>query len=518
MKENDNMNNVKVAVKSKKNAIIVSYLLILANTASNLILTPLYLKYLGLETYGLYQMVYSVAHYILILDFGISTTMVRYISMYHAKGDYEKEKNFSAHCLGIVLSIIVVIGAVGVVVDSLLIRIYPTITAKEAPVAHVIFAIMVVTIALTIIEHFFQGIVMAYEHFLIVKGVSLLKVISKVVVTLIMLFCGMGVVAIVLADLLVSICSILILATYSFGVIHFKIRFTHFDKMLIISALSFMLAIFLQSVVSYVNNVVDKTILGIMTTKADVAVYSVAMTFITLFNSLPSAISGVFLPQATRLVSQTEDRKSLTAFVVRPGRYQFMICGAVIAGFILFGKEFIILWAGKKTINAWYIALIIMIPNMIPLIENTVISILDAKKKRLFRSIVLFGISVLNVIVSIVLVSRIGMMGAPIGTAFAFIVGYGFVLNIYYDRKLGINVLPMFKAIFSRTWICLVIATAISIPSNYLINRISWVTLIIKMIFFCAIYAILLLVYGLNATEKKDIFGIVHKLLGIKKL
>lgn len=501
------------AIKSKKFAIIVSYLMILVNTLSNLILTPLYLRFLGIEMYGLYQMVYSVAHYIMILDFGISTTMVRYISMYHAKDDYQSEQNFSAHCLGIVFTVIIMVAIIGIVINSLLLQIYPSITIGEAPIAHTIFTIMIITIALTIVEHYLHGIIMSYEHFSVVKIVALLKIIFKIILTVIMLLMGMDVISIVFADLVVSIFSILVLSIYSFKILQFKIKFVHFDKILIASVFSFMFAIFLQSVVSYVNNVVDKTILGIMTTKKDVAVYSVALAFITLFNSLPSAISGVFLPKATNLVTNVADRKKLTDFVVRPGRYQFMICGAVIAGFIVFGKEFIALWAGDNTIIAWYVALIIMIPNTIPLIENTIISILDAKKKRLFRSIVLFAISIINVVISILLVKRHGMIGAPVGTAFAYIVGYGLVLNIYYDRIIGINIIEMFKKIFSRIWICIIFATAIVMPLNVIFNIYSWTTLFIKAIIFCIAYVILLIIFGFNTEEKKDVFTIVKKII-----
>lgn len=499
-------------VRSKKFAIIISYILILINTLSNLFLTPMYLKYLGIEMYGLYQMVYSVAHYILILDLGISTTMVRYISKYHARDDYESEKNFSAHCVGIILLIIIVIGIIGAIINSSLLKIYPSITTTEVPIAHIIFTVMVITIVFTIFEHFFQGIIMAYEHFSIVKIVSLLKIILKVIITIVMLIAGWNVISIVLADLLVSIISIILLAYYSFFRIKFKIKFTHLDYILITSIMSFMFAIFLQSVVSYVNNVIDKTILGVMATKTDVAVYSVALTFITLFNSLPSAISGVFLPQATKLVTHDAQRKELTEFVIRPGRYQFMICGAIIAGFWLFGKEFITLWVGDGTSKAWEIALIIMIPNMVPLIENTVISILDAKKKRLFRSVVLFGMSIINVIISVYFVSRYGIMGAPIGTAFSFIIGYGIILNIYYERVIGIDVFKMFYGIFSKIWICIIITTLISFLVDRWLKEITWICLLFKALIFCSVYMSSLFLYGFNKNEKEDIKSIVKKI------
>lgn len=507
--------NMKIEgkLKSKKMAVIISYLMVLMNTASNLVLTPVYLKYLGFDMYGLYQMVYAVAHYILILDFGIGTTMVRYISGYHAKNDYEAERNFSAHVLGIVIVIDVLIFIAGGIINSQLLNIYPTIEANESGIAHTIFMIMIATIAVTIIERYVQGSIMAYEHFVTVRAISLLKVSAKMVLTILMLWNGMGVIAIVAADLLVTCLSTLSMTVYSLKYLKFRVKFSRFDKILIGSICSFMFAIFLQSIVQYVNNVVDKTILGIMTTKADVAVYSVAMTFITLFNSLPSEISSVFLPQATKLVAHSDKREVLTNFVARPGRYQFMICGGIICGFFLFGREFITLWAGEDSINAWVIALVIMIPNMIPLIENTILSILDAKKKRLFRSLVLFGISIVNVIVSVILVSRYGMLGAPVGTALSFIVGYGIIMNIYYQKVIGIDVAVMFKNIFSKTWLCLAATSVITSFLNVAFSTYSWITLMIKIAIFCVLFLLFMAVYGFSEMEKNDISGIVKRII-----
>lgn len=497
---------------SKKMAIIISYMMVLMNTVSNLVLTPVYLKYFGIEMYGLYQMVYAVAHYILILDFGIGTTMVRYISGYHANNDYEAEKNFSAHVLGIVVVIDILIFLTGAIINAQLLNIYPTIEANEAEIAHSIFSIMIITIVITIVERYVQGFIMAYEHFVTVRAISLVKVVGKITLTILMLWNGMGVIAIVAADFIVTCLSTLSMTVYSLKYLKFKIRFTSFDKVLVGSICSFMFAIFLQSIVQYVNNVVDKTILGVMTTKTDVAVYSVAMTFITLFNSLPSEISSVFLPRATKLVAHSDEREILTDFVARPGRYQFMICGGIICGFFLFGKEFITLWAGQASVKAWTIALVIMIPNMIPLVENTVLSILDAKGKRLFRSIVLFGVSIVNVIVSIVLVARYGMLGAPVGTALSFVIGYGIVMNIYYYKVIGIDVAEMFRKVFSKTWLCLVVTSLITSSLNIVFSIYSWITLIAKIVIFCTVFMFFLMIYGFSETEKNDLSSIVKKI------
>lgn len=508
----------KVNLKSRKVAIIISYLVILVNTFSNLILTPLYLRFLGMEQYGLYQMVYSVAHYLLILDFGISTTMVRYISGYHMKNDYDSEQNFSAHCLTIVIILITAVIGIGVAVNTHLEGIYPSITLNEAPIAHSSFILMIAAIAATILTHFFEGVIMSYEQFVIVKAVSLIKLCLKLILTISSLLLGLGIIGIVLVDLLVTLCSLIAYAIYSFGKLKFKIVFGQFDKQLIISILTFMLAILLQAIVQYVNSVVDKTILGIKTTKTDVAIYSIAMTFITLFNSLPSAITGVFLPQAVKLVNTTEDRDELTAFVVRPGRYQFVICSGILAGFVILGKDFISIWAGKDSLLAWTIALIIMTPNMIPLIENAALSILDAKKKRMFRSVVLLIISVINVGLTLVLVSKVGAIGAPIGTALAFIVGYGIIMNIYYERVIGLKVLKLFKMVISRIWVCVLVASGVTIAFKYLVPCKTLIHLLLNMTVFCVVYFGALLKFGFNHVERADVRAILSKVPFLRKL
>lgn len=508
------MGSLKKLATSKKLAVIISYISLAVHTLSNLVLTPLYLNYLGLDQYGLYQMIYAIASYILILDAGINTAMVRYISKYHAVNDYESEKNFSAHCLITAVTIIVLMTAAGLIMNAFLLDIYPTITAEEADVAHQLMLIMLLVISGTVLERFVSGCLSAYERFTVNNAVGVVKLILKILLTICFLYIGMGVIAVALVDVIIIFAAIMFRSIYAIRQLHFKIKLNKFDFTLIIDLISFMFPVFLQSVVIYINGYVDKLVLGIMTSKADVAIYSVATTFTTVFNALPTAISSVFLPKATKMIfGGSYNSDDLTNFVIRPGRYQFMLCGGFLCGFALFGREFISLWAGPNTVQAWTIAMIIIIPNMIPLIQHTVISILDALKKRLFRSVTLLLISVINVIISILLVAKYGMMGAPIGTAFAFILGYGVIMNIYYQKEIKIQVGRLFKTIFSKTWLCLIPAVTIGFIINKLIPDYSWITLIAKGAVFSAVYGVALLFYGFNDQEKKD-FSVVLKKFG----
>ncbi len=56
-----------------------------------------------------------------------------------------------------------------------------------------------------------------------------------------------------------------------------------------------------------------------------------------------------------------------------------------------------------------------------------------------------FGIAVLNIFVTIFLVDRFGILGAPVATAFALTLGNIVIINIYYSRVVGIEVMRFFK-------------------------------------------------------------------------
>lgn len=502
---------MKSIFTSKKLAIIVSYALICTNVLSNLILTPIYLGYLGTDGYGFYQMIYAVASYILILDLGIGTTMVRFISIYKEKKDKKGEEVFAFYSAILVAIVSVFIIIVGFIVNHNLEYIYRTLSANEFQLGHKMFNLMIIVLVLTVWERFLEGLSMSYELFSIAKAVSLFKLLFKFVVVISFLIGNLGVLSLVYADIL-SICIAIFLYLYlNIKKLHFKIRF-HKGYAYVIKPMStFMLAILLQSIVSYLNNTVDKTILGVMEGKTATGIYSLSMTFITAFNMFPTAISNIFLPQATRLILHNSERKDLTNFVIKPGRFQFIVCGGILTGFILFGQDFITLWAKENEFEIWIISIIIMAPNMITLVENTVLTILDAKNKRMFRSIVMLGISAGNVLLTIMLIKYFGTIGAPIATAISYFIGYILIMNVYYDKVINIDVIYMFKEIFKGIAPCLLMAGGISLSIHMLWKGISLIKIIVEGLIFIFIYGVLLYKWGMKKDEKLSLQQIIRR-------
>lgn len=503
---------MKEIFKSKKFAIFVSYSLICINVLSNLFLTPIYLKYLGTDGYGFYQMIYSVAAYVLILDLGIGTTMVRFISFYREKKDKKGEEVFSFYCLILVLFMSILVLIVGNVINLNLTNIYTNLSSKEIILGHKIFKLMILTLFLTIWERFLEGISMSYEYFSITKIINLFKLIFKFIFVILLLIKNVGILSLVYSDILSIFISIAIYVYIDFKKMEFRIKYHKGYFKIIKSMATFMVAILLQSIIMYLNNTVDKTLLGMMIGKTATGIYSLAMTFVVAFNMFPTAISTLFLPQATKLVLKDSNRKELTDFVIKPGRFQFIVCGGILAGFILLGQDFIKLWAKENVFEIWIIALIIMIPNMVTLIENTIITILDAKNKRMFRSLILVLVSVINVILTIFLIKLIGAIGAPIATAISYIIGYIIIMNIYYDKVINIDIILMFREIFKGILLCILVSSFILILVQNINIKVNLFRVIMESIFFIVVYILLLYKYGLKKEEKEILNNIIRRI------
>lgn len=496
---------MKLSTRSKKSAFFLTYLLIAAQALSSMVLTRVYLNKLGAEAYGLYQMVYAVAQYILILDLGISAVMIRYLSEFEARDDAEKAENFAFHFGLVVAALAGIIVLIGAVVNRNLENIYRALTPEEYALSHRIFRVMILQLVFTIVSHYFRGICEARERFTFTRTVSITQILLNIVLTIVLLELNLGVMGIVVSNAAVIVLSVLCVALYAKFSVGFRIRFHYWDFGMLRPAFMLMLALLLQAVVGHVNGSVDKTILGIMATKTDVAVYSIAAVIITMFNSLPSTVSSVFQPEAIRLVVKQADGVTLTDYVAKLGRIQFMIIGGFIAGFILVGQEFVLCWAGKDMLPAWKYVLIILVPNAVPLMQNMCLPILNAMDKRIYRSVILALMTVLNILLTVALIRLFGPVGAPLGTGVSYVIGHCILMNVYYQRRIGLKIGRMFARILRRTWLCVLAALLLTLPLGLLKNEGSWLLLIAKGLVFCGVYAALLLLYGMNDTEKKTV-------------
>ena len=85
-----------------------------------------------------------------------------------------------------------------------------------------------------------------------------------------------------------------------------------------------------------------------------------------------------------------------------------------------------------------------MAPALLDLIPGVLVDVLDVTKKRMVRSWILLGTTLLNIGLTIPFVMWWGMLGAVIATAVAVFIGPVTIMNIYYAKALKLDVLYLY--------------------------------------------------------------------------
>ena len=260
---------------------------------------------------------------------------------------------------------------------------------------------------------------------------------------LLMLFMGFASVGLVIATTIVHLLMYGSNLFYCPRVLKIRPRFKNMPFGIMKELVAFSAFVFLGMVGDMLYWATDKLIIGAMIGTAAVAVYNVGATFNTIVTSVSSAISGVLTPRITNMVFTDCSKKELTDIFIRVGRLQYILVSFIISAFIVFGQQFIRLWAGEAYAQAYRVALLTLVPILIPLIQNTGISIVIAQNKHRFRSVMYAVIAVVNAISTVFAVQYFGIIGAAACSCAAYILGNGLIMNWYYYKKTGIDI-PLF--------------------------------------------------------------------------
>ena len=127
-----------------------------------------------------------------------------------------------------------------------------------------------------------------------------------------------------------------------------------------------------------------------------------------------------------------------------------------------------------------------------------------------FRSKIYLIIAILNIVLTIPLAKLYGGIGCAIATAFALFIGNVIIINIYYHKKIGIDIIAFAREITLMT-LPVLIALAIGIIGNYLIRITSILDLGIRIIAYTLVFLMLMWFMGFNDYEKDLFKGVLLK-------
>ena len=502
-------------VNQLKAGVVLNYVVIFLNTVVGLLYTPYMLRMMGQSEYGLYSLVASVIAYLTVLDLGFGNAIVRYTAKFRA----EKKTEEQYEMFGMFFLLYLVIG---IIAFGIGLGLYfnvgtlfgNTMTAVELGRARIMMLLLVANLAFTFPMSIWGSIIQAYEDFVFQKSLNIFRIILNTAVMICLLHFGYKAVAMVVVQTIFNVLTLVLNFIYCRRKlnIHIYFRFKHFHWGFLKEVAIYSFWIFLNAIMDRVYWSTGQFVLGAIVGTAAVAVFAIAIQLEGMYMQFSTAISSVFLPKVTAMVATNRSRKEISDLFIRTGRIQYIVLAYILSGFIIFGRQFIELWAGAGYSDAYIISLLFFIPLTVPLIQNLGITILQARNEMKFRSVLYIIIALVSLAMQIVLTRFFGGIGCAMGVSGALVVGQILIMNVYYRRRQDLDIKTFWKEISKMSIIPIVLIFSAMLVIRHFFALDSWGKLILGIAAFSLVYIPLFFRFSMTDDERNLFISMFHKI------
>ena len=490
------------ASKQIKFGAIISYVAIFINIAAMLIYTPWMKNQIGIDNYGLYTLANSFIT-VFLIDFGIGSSVARFVAKYRAENDQEGIQNILGLVYKLYILIDIILFAVLLVLYFFIENIYVGLTPEELNRFKVLYIIIASFSLLSFPFTTLSGVFNAYEKFIPLKLCDLFQKIFSIVLVIIALSFNMGLVAIVSANAISGLCTIIIKLILLKRLTPVKVNFFIKDKALLKEILGFSIWVMILGIAQRLTYNIAPTILGIVSNSTEIALYAPSSAIAGYFYTFATAVNGLFLPTISRKIAANKEGDILP-LMIKVGRFQVVVLGLLWVGFFCVGKEFMQLWMGEEFTVAYFCTVILALPTIFEYSQQIANTTIIAKNKVKLQSIGLLGTALLNVLIAPILSARWGAWGVSLSiviTAFLNLI----YINIVYYKVLKINIFTFFKKCYLSILLAIVGSILLILPIIYLIPGQGWISLIIKGMISAVIFLIFVFFVHIKKDEKKQL-------------
>ncbi len=382
-------------------------------------LTPFVVRHLGATAYGIWILAVSTVSYLNLLDFGLRSAVIRFVS----KATAQQNNEDATSAIGAALWFRLIIAASVAVLSIGLSLAFPhffKIPRDMQSAAQITVLLCALGVGITLISGVFGAVLSAINRFDILSSITMVQTAARAVGVLTILNTGHGLVTLAYWELTIVVLSGIVtcvIALRSYPPCRVRIGRPDMVVLKKIWAYSFTTFIFIIAVQIIVNT--DNLVVGAFLSVGVVAFYSIGSSLIGYTAQVVGALSTTFTPLASGLEASGRSA-DLQRLLLRGTQASLAI--AMPIGLTLFfrGRTFIGLWMGPQYSQiSGTVLQILMISLYFAIADSTAGSIMMAIDKH--KPVARWAVyeATLNLGLSLLLVKTIGIYGVALGTSIA---------------------------------------------------------------------------------------------------
>ena len=480
---------------------ILSYISIALNIGAGVLYTPWMVRQIGQSQYGLFTLANSLIS-LFMIDFGLSAATSKFVSEYHVQKNEEKVNAFLGAIYKLYLIVDLVILVALVAVFFFIDAIYSNLTTAELQQFKVVYCIAALYSVISFPFVTTNGILTAYEKFIQQKLADVIYRILTILLMVAALLNGYGLYALVTVNAIAGLTVII----YKLVIIRkdtpVRVYFKNSAKGIYKEVFGFSLWTTIASVAQRLVFNITPTILGMVSGSAEIAVFGIVTTIEGYAFTITNAINGMFMPKISKIYSQEDSGNNLMNLMIKIGRFQYLLNGLLIVGFISIGKEFVELWMGNDYVKAYYGIVMVLIPGLFYNSLQIAHTAMMVRNKVKPQAEVNIATGIVNVILSYMLSSKYGMIGSCLSIFCAYMFRC-IALVALYGRQLEINMKHFVETCYLKYLPIIIGSIVLGMILNNLIIISGWLGLTIKAILIVCVYILFCFFICYSWSERK---------------
>jgi O-antigen/teichoic acid export membrane protein len=385
------------------------------NVAVGFFLSPFILHRLGDEAFGLWVLIFSLTGYYGLFDFGIRSSLIRYVSKFQATGDKDQLARlintslFTYTCLGLALMVPSVVG-------SFYVDRWFHVPAAFLRDARILFFMVGASLSLGFPLGISGGILEGLQSFYLLNWTNIVSTLLRAVLIVLALTHGLGLLTVALITVALPLITSAVRAVIAQRVLPIPYGWRYVDRHALKQVANYGSVTFMIMVAGRLRFRTDAVIIGTFLSASAITYFSIASRLVDYAQEVVSSLAQVFTPMSSHFHA-TGDYTQLRKIFLTGNRACALIMFPISVSLLMLGKSVIEAWVGPRYVTSYSVLVILVIPSTLYYAQSTSNRILFGMSLHKSLGIVVLLEGIANVILSIALVRPLGIVGDALGTA-----------------------------------------------------------------------------------------------------
>ena len=467
----------------------------------HLVLTPILIHHLGDFNYGIWVLVISVLSYYGLLDLGMHTALLRFV----AKAKGEDDRRALNEILGTSLVIAASVAAVVMVLTGVLVWVGPGFLKLSNESQHAfrwVLLLLGAGVAVTFLTRSMGNYLCGLHRFDLYNGAKIATSILRASLILLFLSLGYGLVGLASGTLASSLMALplhWVLVRRADPSMHARACRAKWARARMLMGFGFFS--FLGTLGNYARFYLDSLVIVRVLTVALVTPFSIATQMVEYLRLIMIGVMSPLITSFSHLVGEKTAPEQFRETLTRATRFTSLLSLFIGSMLILNGQQFIALWVGERFLPSYQLLVILVAGYVLMLAQTPSHCLFYAMSKHRAMAAWTLGEGLVNLVLSVYLAGRYGLVGVALGTAIPMAVVALLIQPWYALRLVGLSAWAYVRDALARPVAVVVIFLALCMWGAGTPAQGSPYLLVWRVLWQSGLYAVLAFTVGLRRED-----------------